>query len=82
MSGHEVPYEPDRQDELMGDALAVGGRAFMHEVTYAATELTTSDYPWSDGQEPAGYREAWLAHAERLIAQRRARLRSSSPRTS
>ena len=69
-------YEPDRQDELMGDAEAVGGRAFVHEVTYLATELTTRDLSWSGhGPEPAGYRQAWLDHAQQIIADRRAQLR-------
>lgn len=69
-------YEPDRQDELMGDAEAVGGRAFVHEVTYLATELTTRDFSWSGhGPEPAEYRQAWLDHAQQIIADRRAQLR-------
>lgn len=68
-------YEPDQQDELIADAEAIGGRAFVEEVTFAAAALAARTCRWDGrGDEPAHYRSAWLAHARELIAARRAAL--------
>jgi len=73
------PYEPDLQDELIGDAMAVGGRQFVDEVTFEATALAEHTCPWDGrGDEPAEYRSAWLAHLGQLVAARRAALVRSS----
>jgi len=67
--------EPDQQDDLMADAEAIGGRAFVEEVTVAATARAAQVCCWAGrGEEPAAYRGAWLAHARLLIAARRAAL--------
>ncbi|MGE0346624.1 MAG: hypothetical protein AB7N73_12480 [Gemmatimonadales bacterium] len=68
-------YEPDQQDELVADAEAIGGRRFVDEVTFAATAVAAQACRWDGcGDEPPAYRSAWLAHARRLIAARRAAL--------
>lgn len=73
------PYEPDLQDELIGDAMAVGGRRFVEEATFEATALAEQTCPWDGrGDEPAAYRSAWLAHLGQLVAARRAALLRSS----
>lgn len=73
------PYEPDLQDELIGDAMAVGGRRFAEEATFEATALAEQTCPWDGrGDEPAAYRSAWLAHLGQLVAARRAALVRSS----
>ena len=66
-------YEPDEQDEIIGDAMALGGPAFiqqLHDDSAAAAELIV---PWTGlGAEPPGYWEAWIIAARRVLAERRA----------
>lgn len=67
-----VIYTPDEQDELIGDADAAGGSAFVEELHYLATEEADTLCPWDgDGEEPPLYRALWLGAARRLIAERR-----------
>lgn len=68
-------YQPDEQDELIGDADAAGGSAFVQELHYLATEEADTLCPWDgDGEEPPLYRALWLDAARRLVAERRKQL--------
>lgn len=70
-----VTYEPDLQDELIGDAEALGGRAFVDQVTFEATSAADAVAPWDGTEdEPPGRRSTWLAVGWQLVAQRRAEL--------
>lgn len=70
-----VIYTPDEQDELIGDADAAGGSAFVDELHYLATEEVEALCPWDGvGEEPPLYRALWLDAARRLIADRRKQL--------
>lgn len=66
-----VIYEPDMQDELITDADALGGRAFVERLnTVAAAAADAVCGPWDDpGPEPPDRREAW---AGRGVGARRA----------
>jgi hypothetical protein len=59
--------EPDEQDELIGDAMALGGPAFVQELRYIAREAA-AQVPW-DGRGPAPpeYTQAWLASSETAV---------------
>ncbi|MBW0105872.1 hypothetical protein [Pseudonocardia sp. KRD291] len=70
------PYEPSEQDEIVGDAMAVGGPAFVEELHYAAMEAAEAVVAWDgNGDEPAAYRAIWVAFARKMVAERRLRLR-------
>lgn len=72
-------YQPDQQDQVLNDAEALDGPAFVELVTHTATAEVDESHPWDrQGEEPAGRREAWLAAAERLVAERRAELFGSA----
>lgn len=74
------PYEPNEQDEIVGDAMAVGGPAFVEQVHYAAMEAAEAVVPWDgNGDEPAAYRAIWVAFARKMVAERRLALRTSAP---
>ena len=67
-----VTYEPDEHDELVGEALAVGGPVFVEALHWAATEAAEQSCPWDGyGDEPLEYRSAWLTAARRIVADRR-----------
>lgn len=67
--------EPDEHDELVADAMDVGGPAFADELHWSALETTEVVCPWDGvGVEPPEYRQAWLAAARRIIAERRTAL--------
>ena len=67
-----VTYEPDEHDELVGHAMDLGGRAFVEELQWRATEAAEAVSSW-DGlsAEPEEYRRAWMSAARRLVAVRR-----------
>lgn len=70
-----MTYEPDEQDEIITDAMAVGGPAFVEELHYAAMDAAEAACPWDgNGPEPEEYARAWLAAARHLVAERRATL--------
>lgn len=72
------PYEANEQDEVIGDAMAVGGPAFVEDLHYAAMAAAEAVVPWDgNGEEPAAYRAIWVAFARRMVAERRAALGSS-----
>jgi hypothetical protein len=62
--GARVPYHPDEQDEVMSDALAYGGPAFVDEVTLDAIAMADAVAPWDGtGNEPPARRSVWIAAA-------------------
>ena len=72
-----MSYPPDEQDEIVGDAMAVGGPAFVEELHYAAMEAAQAVVPWNgDGPEPAAHRAIWVAFARTMVAERRRAVRS------
>ena len=71
-------YVPDEQDEIVGDAMAVGGPAFVEELHYAAMEAAEAVVPWDgNGREPDAYRAIWVAFARKMVAERRHALSAS-----
>jgi hypothetical protein len=67
-----VSYVPDEQDELIGDAEAVGGQAFAEQLQYRASAETDALCQWDGrGKEPVFRRVMWLEAAHRLVDERR-----------
>jgi hypothetical protein len=74
-------YGPDEQDELIGDATALGGPGFVEGLHYAATRplMLQTSAPWDGrGLEPAGAPASLACGATQLVAERRARVLSGS----
>ncbi|MFC5947068.1 hypothetical protein ACFQH9_02095 [Pseudonocardia lutea] len=65
-------YEPDLQDILTGEALALGGTAFLEQVAHEATAYCDGEYPWDGiGDEPPERVSAWLAYMWQAVEVRR-----------
>lgn len=67
-----VTYLPDEHDELVGEAMVVGGPAFVDDLRLTATAAAEASCPWDgDGEDPAEDRDAWLAAARFVVSGRR-----------
>ena len=66
-----MTYEPDLQDEIIGDAEACGGPEFVELVQFEATAYVDQHYPWDGrGDEPLE-RHSPVRRRQRRAHQRR-----------